>query len=177
MDGILYLSYRAKNTDDNSTFKIKHLNGSIWTDDLNWTADNIMELKIAKGTGGIYFISNTQAFSQYKGGVYKVTSTTTVDALISENDTWFYTPFDITVDINGNVIISSMRYVSESLFYPNLSLYDGSSWNTISGDFTGGIEPVSVHADGSTLYYVYGDKNNVTTWGDTKALKSIKLTK
>ena len=61
--------------------------------------------------------------------------------------------------------------------YPNLSLYDGSNWNTISGDFSDGIEPISVHADGTDIYYVYGDKNNVTTWGDTKSIKSAKFTK
>ncbi|MCK5168972.1 MAG: hypothetical protein KAQ75_03755, partial [Bacteroidales bacterium] len=176
-NGTLYLTYTIKNADYNHTLHIKHLNGTSWDADLEWTADYIMELKIAKGSSGLYFISRTQSLANYKGGVYKVASTSTVEELISENDYWFNTPYDITIDSDGNVIISSEKGESQTLIYPNLSLYDGSNWNTISGDFSDGIKPVSVHADGTSIYYVYGDKNNVTSWGDTKSIKSAKFTK
>ena len=176
-NGTLYLTYTIKNADYNHTLHIKHLNGTSWDSDLEWTADYIMELKIAKGSSGLYFISRTQSLANYKGGVYKVTSATTVDELISENDYWFNTPYDITVDTDGNAIISSIKYESQTLSYPNLSLYDGGNWNTISGDFSDGIKPVSVHADGTIIYYVYGDATNLTASGKTKALKSMKLTK
>lgn len=175
--GTLYLSYRVQNSDYNSTFNIKHLNGSSWDSDLEWTADNIDDLKIAKGSSDLYFISRSLSPASFRGGVYKVTSTTSVEELISENDYWFSSPYDITVDTDGNAIITSIKVESATLSYPNLNLYDGSNWNTISGDFSDGIKPVSVHADGTTLYYVYGDKNNVTTWGDTKSIKSAKFTK
>ncbi len=173
----LYLTYTVKNADYNHTLHIKHLNGTSWNADLEWTADYIDDLKIAKGSSGLYFISRTQSLANYKGGVYKVTSATTVDELISENDYWFNTPYDITVDTDGNVIISSEKYESQTLNYPNLSLYDGSKWNTISGDFSDGIKPISVHADGTNIYYVYGDASNVTGSGQPKALKSMKLSK
>ncbi len=175
--GTLYLTYTIKNADYNHTLHIKHLNGTTWESDLEWTADNITELKIAKGSSDIYIISRSQSPASFRGGVYKVTSTTSVEELISENDYWFNTPYDITVDTDGNVIISSIKYESATLSYPNLSLYNGNTWNTISGDFSDGMTPVSVHADGTTLYYVYGDKGNVTTWGDTKSIKSAKFTK
>ncbi|MCD4833247.1 MAG: hypothetical protein K8R31_05590 [Bacteroidales bacterium] len=175
--GTLYLTYKIKNADYNHTFHIKHLNGSIWDSDLEWTADYIDDLKIAKGSSNLYFISRSQSPASFRGGVYKVTSTTSVEELISENDYWFSSPYDITVDTDGNVIITSIKIESATLSYPNLSLYDGSNWNTISGDFSDGIEPISVHADGTDIYYVYGDKNNVTTWGDTKSIKSAKFTK
>ena len=175
--GTLYLSYRVENSDYNSTFHIKHLNGTSWDNDLEWTADNIMELKIAKGSSDLYFIANTQTPASYAGGVYKVTSTTSVEELISENDSWFLTPFDITVDSDGNVIITSMKYESESSFYPNINIYDGSEWNTFSGDFSNGMKPVSVHADATTIYFSYGDATNVTSFGDTKTIKAIKLEK
>ncbi len=173
----LYVSYLIQNSGDNSTLNIKHLNGSSWDTSLEWDADYISGIKIDKGANDLYFISSTASFGSYKGGVYKVASTSTVEELITENDDWFYTPYAITVDSDGNVIISSTKYESETLIYPNLSLYDGSAWSTISGDFTDGSEPVSVHADGTSIYYVYGDADNVTTEGDTKAIKSIKFTK
>ncbi len=173
----LYLSYLVKNSDYNHTLHIKHLNGSSWESDLEWTADNIMSVKIAKGSTDIYISSSTQAFANYKGGVYKVASSSTVEELISDNDNWFYTPYGLTVDSDGKVIICSHKLVSESVHYPFLNLYDGSKWNTISGDFSDGIKPVSVHADGTNIIYVYSDKNNTTSWNQTKSIKSIKFTK
>ncbi|PLX10786.1 MAG: hypothetical protein C0597_16200 [Marinilabiliales bacterium] len=176
LNGTLYLSYHVDNS-SNNTFHIKHLNGTSWDNDLEWTAEYITNLKIAKSSSDLYFISRSESLGSYKGGVYKVTSSTTVEELINENNTWFYTPYDITIDSDGNVIISSIKYESETLIYPSLSLYNGATWSTISGDFSEGIKPVSVHADGTSIYYIYGDKTNVTSWGDTKSLKSVKFTK
>ena len=176
-NGTLYLTYTIKNADYNHTLHIKHWNGTTWESDLEWTADNIMGIKIAKGSSGLYFVSRSQAFSEYKGGVYKVATVTTIDELVTENDLWFATPYDITIDDDGNVIITSIKVESQTSIYPNLSLYNGSTWNTISGDFSYGKYPVSVHADGTDIYYVYGDANNLTSWNETKALKSMKLSK
>ena len=77
----------------------------------------------------------------------------------------------------SEILITSIKVESATLHYPNLSLYDGSNWNTISGNFSDGKYPVSAHADGTNIYYVYGDANNLTSWNETKAIKSMKLTK
>jgi hypothetical protein len=175
--GTLYLYYLVQNSDYNATLTIKHLDGTSWVTDLEWTTDNVLEFKMAKGSGDIYILTRSQTIAEYKGGIYKVTSTSTVEALVSEEDDWFIDPLSITVDSDGDVIITSTIIESQTLIYPALSVYDGSSWGLISGDFTDGDTPLQVKAQGTTIYYVYGDRNNQTTWNTPKALKSLKFTK
>jgi hypothetical protein len=175
--GTLYLYYTVKNSDYNHTFHIKHLNGTTWETDLEWTADNIMDLQIAKGSGSIYFKSSTQYFAQYKGGVYKVTSASTVETLADGNDNWFFTPYAITVDSDDDVIIASQKCESPTECYPALFLYDGSHWKSVSGDFSDGDKPLAIRTIGTETYYVYGDASNQTATNDPKNLKSLKFTK
>ena len=39
----------------------------------------------------------------------KLLSSITVDELISDTDDWFHTPYDITIDSDGKVIISAIN--------------------------------------------------------------------
>jgi len=175
--GTLYLYYLVENSDYNHTLHIKHLNGTTWDTDLAWTADNIMKIQIAQGSGILYFKSSTQSAGQYRGGVYKVTSTSTVETLADDNDDWFYTPSAITVDSDGNVIICSEKIESQSVFYPALFLYDGSNWKSISGDFSDGDTPLAIRTIGPDIYYVYGDASNQSAMNYPTILKSAKFTK
>ncbi len=176
-DGTLYLYYTVQNSDYNHTLHIKHLNGTTWETDLAWTADYIMNIQVAQGSGILYFTSSTQWLAQYRGGVYKVTSTSTVETLADGNDDWFYTPYAIAVDSDGNVIICSEKIESQSAIYPALFLYDGNNWKSVSGDFSDGDSPVAVRTIGTDIYYAYGDASNQTALNDPKALKSARFTK
>jgi len=175
--GTLYMIYSTQNSDYNATVHIKHLSGTSWNSDLNWTADNIMEIKLAgNGTSSLYFTCLSQVLAE-QGAVYKVLSPTSVENLISSSDIWFYAPYNLTIDDNGNVFIVSTKVVSASDIYPAIYSYDGNKWTILSGDFSDGTDPVSIHASGTDIYYVYGDGTNQTTWYAPKALKSVKFSK
>ncbi len=173
INDVLYLYYRVDNT-----LHVKHLNGNSWETDLTWTKDNIYNIKIAKSSSALYFISDTRN-SIYLGGVYKVTSTSTAEEIISNSTAeWFQFPLSIAIDSEENLIVASMKYnESTNSFYPFLNLYNGMEWKTISGAFSDGIDPVSISAIGTDIIYNYGDAFNVNTIGDPQILKSKKFTK
>jgi hypothetical protein len=176
--GTLYMIYSTKNSDYNSTVHIKHLSGTSWSNDLDWTADNVMGLKLAgNGATSLYFTSKSQKPAEFSGGVYKVLSSTVVENLISSSDTWFLEPFNSTVDSDGILFIASTNLVSASEIYPVIYSYDGNNWSKLSSDFSDGISPVAIHASGTDIYYVYGDGTNQTTWYVPKALKSVMFSK
>ena len=178
IDGTLYLSYLTRNSDYNSTFHIRHLNGTSWGSDLDWTADNIMGLHLAKnGSSPLYFTGRSQKPAEWPGGVFKVTSSTTAEDLISSSDSWFLDPFNLTVDTDGNVFIVSTKFISASEIYPAVFTYNGNTWSNFSGDFSGGITPVAINTDGTDIFYIYGDGNNLTPAYQPKALKSVKFSK
>jgi len=85
--------------------------------------------------------------------------------------------YAMAIDSDGNIIFVTEKFESAESHYPALYLFDGTDWNTISGDFSDGKYPISVHTNMNDIYYVYGDANNLTTWNRTKALKSMKLSK
>jgi len=176
--GTLYIIYSTKNSDYNSTVHIKHLSGTSWSSDLDWTADNVIGLKLAgNGATSLYFTSKSQKPAEFSGGVYKVLSSTSIENLISSFDTWFLEPFNPTVDSDGNLFIASTNLVSASEIYPVIYSYDGNNWSKLSSDFSDGTPPVAIHASDTDIYYVYGDGTNQTTWFATKALKSGVLSK
>lgn len=174
IDGTLYLHYRI---DD--TFFIKHLNGTSWDTDLEWTQEWLGNIKLSKHGSVLYFNSDTRSWGgDYNGGAYKVTSSSTVENLIPDDAEWFMLgSYAMDIDNDGNVIFVTEKFESAESHYPALYLFDGTDWNTISGDFSDGKYPVSVHADGTDIYYIYGDANNLTSWNNTKSLKSMKLTR
>lgn len=172
IDGTLYLHYRI---DD--TFFIKHLNGTSWDTDLEWTQEWLGNIKLRKYGSELYFNSDTRS-TTYKGGVYKITSSSTVENLIPDDDGWFVLgSYAMDIDNDGNIILVTEKVESAESHYPALYLFDGTNWNTISGDFSNGKAPISIGTIGTDIYYVYGDANNLTSWNRTKALKSFKLTK
>ena len=176
INGTLYIIYTTKNSEYNSTVHIKHFNGTAWANDLEWTADNIMKVKLAGGNNGqLYFIARSQKPAEYSGGVYKVSSSTTVENLIGSSDTWFLEPADISVDTNNQVFIASMKYVSASFIYPTINFYSNGEWKAVSGDFSDGILPVDLTSNGTDIYYVYGNNVNQTTWFAPTSLKSAKF--
>ncbi len=176
INGKLYLYYTIQNSTYNSTLNIKHWNGSGWSSDLQWTADNIMNIKIAGNGSDLYFISDSQQPAEYVGGVYHVTSSSSVENLISGSDDWFMGPVTIAVDDDQNVFIMSTGIISMSdPTYTFMSVYDGSKWNKLAGDFSDSYEPVAIHAVGTDIYDVYGDRNNMTSWYEPKSLKSAKF--
>jgi len=169
----LYLYYLIDNT-----LHIQHLNGNSWTTDLSWTKDNMANIDIAKSSSDLYFISGTSN-SSYRGGVYKITSTTSAEEIISNStDDWFQFPVSVSIDSDDNLIVASMKYNEETAsFYPHLNVYNGADWGTISGDFSDGIDPASIATVGTDIYYVYGDATSENPAGDPTIIKSIKLSK
>ncbi len=173
----LYMVYTTKNSDYNSTIHIKHLSGTSWINDLDWTADNIMGIKLAgNGTSSLYFTCQSQILAE-PGGVYKVLSTTSVENLVSSSDTWFYAPTNLTIDDNDNVFIVSLNIVSSSEAYPAIYSYNGNKWSMLSYDYSNGTNPVDIQASGTDIYYVCGDGTDLTTWQAPKSLKSLKFSK
>jgi len=169
----LYLHYLVDNT-----LHIKHLNGTSWETDLTWTKDYIHDFDIAKSSSDLYFISGTSN-SAYRGGVYKVTSSTTAEEMISNTIAeWFQFPLSIAIDTEDNLIVVSMKYnESANSFFPFLNLYNGSEWRSISGDFSDGIDPACISTLGTDIIYSYGDASSENASGSPRILKSKRFTK
>jgi len=172
IDGTLYLSY----VNDNSAH-IKRLNGSSWSDVLNWTREYIGSVELAQNGGDLYFIAKSNRLASYPGGVYKVSSTSSVENLIPEGSEWFIDPMGITIDSEGNVAIASIKYESSDNIYPYINIYDGSSWKTISDDFTNGTDPVTMSAINTNIYYMYGDASSEDSNHNPTAIGSKKYSK
>jgi hypothetical protein len=172
LEGTLYLTYTH-----NDNIYIKHLNGTTWATDLQWTHVNAGNIKIAKSSAALYFMIG-ESGSGYLGGIYKVSGTSSADELVSNTThEWFYSPYDLTVDTDGNLIVASTKYESQTLIYPILSVYDGSAWMNISGDFSNGIDPVTVHAIGTDLYYLYGDATTEDALGYPTSISATQFVK
>lgn len=172
ISGTLYLYYNT----DNSTF-IQHLNGSSWATDLAWTNEHSGIFSLTKSGNSLFFTGETSAIPD-PGAIYKVSSADLAEVFISnEAGEWFYTPYDMTSDTDGNLIICSMKFESVDLMYPFLSLFDGNQWKTISGDFTDGITPVSLNTINNDIYYIYGDATTENEFGDPASIKAMKLIK
>ncbi len=179
IDGNLYLHYTIDNT-----LYIKHLSGSSWVSDLEWTQENLWYIQLAKNGGDLYFSAKTSGTSDYNGGVYRVTGSTTVENLIPDGaaDSWFIQgAYTMSVDTDGNLIVSSTKgeKISETevIIFPYLVLYDGSQWNTVSGDFTDGRDPIGVSTTGTDIFYFYGEKATQNSSQQSTVLKTKKLTK
>ncbi|HSH51313.1 MAG TPA: hypothetical protein VK982_06285 [Bacteroidales bacterium] len=179
VDGNLYVHYTIDNT-----LYIKHLSGGSWVSDLEWTQEWLSNIQLAKNGDDLYFSTSTNSQSNYDGGVYRVTGSTSVENLIPDGaaDSWFVQgAFTMSVDTEGNLIVSSIKgeKISETevIVYPYLILYDGSQWNTISGDFTDGFAPIGVSTTGSDIFYFYGEEATLNSSHQSTVLKTKKLTK
>lgn len=179
LNGSLYVSYTISDV-----LYIKHLSGSSWVSDLQWEQEWLADIELAY-TGSQLYFSSGSASTDFDGGVYRVTSGTTVENLIpEEHEAWFTLgAFDLTADSEGNLIVASMKFEyadasqTSLINYPHLNLYDGSEWKTLSGDFTDGILPVTVSAIGTDIHYVYGEKATENEAQYATVLKGRKLSK
>jgi hypothetical protein len=170
LDDILYLSYV-----ENDVLHVKHLQGSSWVDDLSWSQTEIAFTQLAS-TGSTLYLMVGASSSSYRGGIYEITSGTSVNALATnDSDDWFQFPLALVSDSDGNLIVSSMNIESAQVIYPILSLYDGSEWKSISGDFSGGVDPVALLSSGTTLYYLYGDGSTLNALEEPQQVKTMKL--
>jgi hypothetical protein len=170
LDGVLYLSYV-----ENDVLHVKHLQGSTWVDDLSWSHDEIAFTQLASTGSALYLMVGTNS-ALYRGGVYEVTSGTTVNALATnDSEDWFEFPLALVSDSDGNLIVSSMNLESAQVIHPFLSLYDGTEWKSISGDYSGGVDPVALQSSGTTLYYLYGDGSNLNALDEPREIKTMKL--
>jgi hypothetical protein len=172
IDGTLYLHYQQ-----GDILNIKHLDGTSWTTDLEWTQEWLTAIQLDKNGSELYFSSNTRS-TTFDGGVYYVTSTSSVENLIPEDAEWFQLGvFSFTIDSEGNVIVSSMKAESAEVHYPYINIFDGTEWKTISDDFSDGTEPTGLESIGTDIYYIYGDEASEGQWVDPTILKSKKYTK
>jgi len=170
LDDVLYLSYM-----ENDVLHVKHLSGGSWVDDLSWTQSNIIFTQLASTGSKLYLMVGANG-TIYRGGIYEVTSGTSVNALITNDlEDWFQFPLALVSDSDGNLVVSSMNIESAEVIHPFLSLYDGTEWKSISGDFSDGIDPVGLQTSGTTIYYLYGDGTNLNALEEPKAVKTMKL--
>lgn len=172
IDGTLYLKYVT----DNSAH-VKRWNGSSWSDVLNWTHEYIGDIQLAQNGGDLYFIVTSNSLANFPGGVYKVTGTSTTEALVQSDAEWFLDPMAITVDSDGNVVVTSIKYESQESIYPFINIYDGTTWKTINDDFTTGMSPVTVSAINTDIFYMYGDASSGDMNGYPTAIQSKKYSK
>ncbi len=176
--GSLYVSYLTENSATNSTLHVKRWDGSVWQTVLDWTADYLMDIRLGgNGSNPLYFISNSQDWNEWPGGVFKITSTTTVESLVPDGSTWFLEPQALTVDQDGNLFIVSTTFESAQKIYPSIYRYDGSNWAVLSGDFSGGSRPAAVQALDRDIYFLYGDAGNLANDNQPKTLKAAKFVK
>ncbi len=173
----LYAFYTITNSSNNSTVKIRHLAGSSWTTDFEKAYDNIMNLKFTVADNGdIFFTSDSQDPGAWAGNVFKVTSASTAQELVSSSDTWLTFPGGIAMDNNGNPVVVYSKFISATEpAEAHLSVYEDGQWKVISGDFSKHIFPSAVESMNG-VYFVYGDGNS-TTNSYPNQLKGKLLTK
>jgi len=170
LEDVLYLSYV-----EDDVLHVKHLAGGAWVDDLSWTQSNIIFTQLASTGSKLYVMVGANG-TLYRGGIYEVTSSTSVNALVThELEDWFQFPLALVSDSDGNLIVSSMNMESAEVIHPFLSIYDGMEWKSISGDFSDGIDPVGLQTSGTTIYYLYGDGTNLNALEEPRAVKTMKL--
>ncbi len=176
--GSLYVSYLTENSSTNSTLHVKRWNGTSWETTLDWTHDYLMDVRLGgNGNSPLFFISNSQNWDAWPGGVFKITSASTTESLVPDGSTWFVEPKALTVDSEDDLFIVSTTFESAQKIYPAIYRYDGSNWAILSGDFSGGIYPAGVKAMDTDIYYLYGDAGNLANDNQPKTLKAAKFVK
>jgi len=174
-NGKLYSYYDVFNSEYNSTLKIKQLEGSNWQTDFEAAYDNLMNVSVnVDNSGVIYFTSDSQEPATWQGNVYKVTSSSTAQELVSSSNTWLTFPHDIDYDDMGNPIVLYYKYISQTTnAEAHLAVYENNEWKEVAGDFSNHIHPADVESNNG-LYFIYGDGNDLVS-SYPATLKAIKL--
>jgi hypothetical protein len=179
LDGTLYLSYEeAKSGSTETTINIKHLNGSSWNSDLQWTKDAASDFDVIKAGSNLYFKCLGQSVD-FLGGVYKVTSATTVTNLFAEGNL-MHTPMSITADASGNIIASVINGSTALNFQLGVYIYEGSAWKKVTDDYSEvsiSGKAAGIQAIGNDIHFVYGLKSSKNGVGDATILKAKKYSK
>jgi hypothetical protein len=169
IDGTLYLWYEEwQDGSEEITLHIKHWNGSLWVNDLQWTFVNGgSDFEVVKTGSSLYF--KCESGSDGLGGIYKVTSTTTVSNLF-EGFSLLITPISITSDASGNIIITVISGTSVANFQLGVYVYEGSQWKKVKDDFSqvslfGNSN--AVQAINNDIHFVYGLKSSESGMGLT----------
>jgi len=173
----IYLYYLKSNSDHNSTLYIKHYNGSSWENDLEWTRDNLMNIKLSADANNLFFVSNSQQPNDWTGSVFKVTSSTDAEDLISSNEDWKVFPSDISINSDGDIMSVYTHIVSSTQVNPELAVYKNNTWSKVSGDYTNGTFPSSINHINQDFYFIYGDAQNLSQNNYPLKLKAERLTK
>jgi len=176
IDGTLYIWYEGHvNGSTETSLFIKHLNGSNWDTDLQWTETSAVEFDVIKAGSDLYFKCGGLS-SDFLGGIFKVTSTTTVTSL--EKNELKIIPEAITSDAAGNIIATIMTAgATASDFQIGVYIYDGSVWKKVNDDFS----EVSIHGNSSgvqtinnDIHFVYGLKSSENSSSNATILKAEK---
>jgi len=178
LNGKVYLYYLKSNSDYNSTLYVKHYNGSSWVNDLEWSRDNIMNIKLtANDNSDLFFTSESEHPDDWAGSVFKITSASNAEDMLSDNENWIAFPNSITVNSSGDIMVVYTHVVSASQINPELAVYKDNIWTKVSGDYTGGVFPAEINHVDQEYYFIYGDAQNISGSYYPMSLKSNKLTK
>ena len=177
IDGTLYLWYEEKVSGTSEcTFHIKHLSGTSWVSDLEWSKDNAMGFDVVRLNGSLYFIEGWG-----KGSVCKVESLNSVTDIFENVGTFYGIPQSITVDASGNIIISCMKTDPDlSNWCLAVLVYDGTSWKKVNDDFSETSingQTSAVQASGNVIHFIYGLKSSENDWNIPEILKARKYSK
>ncbi len=178
IEGTLYIWYEGHiDGSSETTLFIKHLNVSTWVEDLQWTQDAASDFDVIKAGSSLYFKCSGQS-SEHLGGVYRVTSTTTVTNLF-EVGGLLHTPTSITADASGNIIASIVNGTYVTNFQLGVFVYEGSVWKKVNDNFsevsiTG--QSSGVQTINNDIHFVYGLKSSENDAGAT-ILKAKKYSK
>jgi hypothetical protein len=177
IDGTLYLWYEEKVSGTSEcTFHIKHLSGTSWVSDLEWSKDNAMGFDVVRLNGSLYFIQEWG-----KGSVCKVESLNSVTDIFENVGTFYGIPQSITVDASGNIIISCMKTDPDlSNWCLAVLVYDGTSWKKVNDDFSETSingQTSAVQASGNVIHFIYGLKSSENDWNIPEILKARKYSK
>lgn len=177
LDGKLYIWYEANTQGSSSTtLYIKHLEGSSWINDFEWSKDASQNFDLIKVGNALYFKYD---ISGAEGNVCKVTSNTSATNLV-DGVNGLFSPKSITSDASGNIIISCITGTSLNDIHQEVWVYESSDWKTINDDYSGTSfrkNSSSVQALNNDIHFVYGLKSSEDALYYPTILKAKKYSK
>ena len=170
----LYVYYLIINTESNSTLKIKHYEVTSWQTDFEADYDYFNSVKVyVDNSDVIYFTSQSMEPAIWQGNVFKVTSSSTAEEMVSSSNTWLTFPKDIDYDDMGNPIVLYYKIISQTNAEWHLAVYENGEWKNVAGDFSNRLGPADIESNNG-LYFVFGDGTDLVN-SYPATLKAIKL--